>query len=158
MEIITLISLVFLLSPVPLYFPGYLLNFVQFSSTGVLILGHKERCKRKSYLAPNSSWGRPRKFQLKSSHYRVALSPFLHRLSSDPFCIDFGISYPTGVALWHFREDGGGLPSVCSNKGRWGQLLPSVILSNIFGWTCEVDLSRVFPLLPVREVWFLLGV
>lgn len=86
---------------------------VQFNM--VLAAGFTET---KSYLTPNSSWGSPGKFWVKSSPYRVALSPFLHRVRLGPFCIDFGISRPTGVVLWHFREDGGGLPSVCSNKGK----------------------------------------
>lgn len=38
----------------------------------------EEECKRKSYLTPNSSWGSPEKFQVKSNNYRVALSPVLH--------------------------------------------------------------------------------
>lgn len=117
---------------------------MQFSSTGVLIQDHR-RGVQKEFL-PNTkfSWGSPGKFRVKSSHYRVALSPVLDRLSSDPCCIDFGISHPAGVALWHFREDGGGLPSLCSNKGKWVQLLPSVILSNFFGWICEVDFIKSF--------------
>lgn len=38
----------------------------------------EEECKRKSYLTPNSSWGNPEKFRVKSNNYRVALSPVLH--------------------------------------------------------------------------------
>lgn len=101
----------------------------------------EEGGKRKSCLTPNSSWGSPGNFQVKSSQYRVALSPFLHRLTSDYFWV---LTLGFHVQLeWHFgisEKMGEGCPqcvAIKANKGRFCQVL---FFQTFFGWICEVDL------------------
>lgn len=101
----------------------------------------KEECKRKSYLIPNSCWGSPGKFHVKSSHYRVALSPFLHRLSSDPFWV---LTLGFHIQLeWHFGisvKMGEGCPQCVAIKANKGSFCQVLFFQTFFAWICEVDL------------------
>jgi len=93
----------------------------------------EEERKRKSWVTPNSSWGKPEKFRVKSNHCRVALSPVLHADCSDPSVLTLGLH---GQRKWQFGisvKMGEGCPRCVAIKANKGIFCRVLFFQTFFG-------------------------